>query len=99
MHRIGRDETSKEEPLYPQLIGGMLRTPEYHGAWAMHRIGRDETSKEEPLYPQLTGGMLRTPEYHGAWAIELDSASRYVGAVSMEFIDGVSIEEALRRRG
>ncbi|KAF0315646.1 hypothetical protein GQ607_017133 [Colletotrichum asianum] len=54
----------------------------------MHRIGRDETSKEEPLYRQLTGGKLLAPEYHSVWAIELDGASRYIGAVAMEFIDG-----------
>ncbi|KAK1842187.1 hypothetical protein CCHR01_15200 [Colletotrichum chrysophilum] len=65
----------------------------------MHRIGRDETSKEEPLYRQLTGGKLLAPEYHSAWTIELDGASRYIGAVAMEFINGVSIEEALRTRG
>ncbi|KAI8252056.1 hypothetical protein K4K53_011480 [Colletotrichum sp. SAR 10_77] len=41
--------------------------------------------------------MLLAPELHGAWAIELIGATRYVSAVAMEFVEGVSIEDLCER--
>ncbi|KAH0427456.1 hypothetical protein CcaCcLH18_09624 [Colletotrichum camelliae] len=84
-------------PYPPEVVADQDLSREASVFLYMHRIGRDETSKEEPLYRKLTGGMLLAPEYHGTWAIKLDRTNRYVGAVAMEYIDGVSLEDLCTR--
>ncbi|CAI0647986.1 unnamed protein product [Colletotrichum noveboracense] len=65
----------------------------------MHRAGRDENGNELPGKLRLTGGHNLTPEYYGTWAIALSSEDewRYAGAVAMEYIDGVSMEDLCTR--
>ncbi|KAI8290290.1 hypothetical protein K4K59_006518 [Colletotrichum sp. SAR11_240] len=65
----------------------------------MHRAGRDENGTELRGKIRLTGGHNLTPEYYGTWAIDLSSADgkRYAGAVAMEYIDGVSMEDLCTR--
>ncbi|KAI8252055.1 hypothetical protein K4K53_011479 [Colletotrichum sp. SAR 10_77] len=67
----------------------------------MHRAGRDEKGNELPGKLRLTGGHNLTPEYYGTWVIGLNLSSpdgkRYAGAVAMEYIDGVSMEDLCTR--
>ncbi|KAI8177564.1 hypothetical protein K4K51_005327 [Colletotrichum sp. SAR 10_75] len=67
----------------------------------MHRVGRDENGIEIPGKLRLTGGHNLTPEYYGTWVIDLNRISadgkRYAGAVAMEYIDGVSMEDLCTR--
>ncbi|EQB59258.1 hypothetical protein CGLO_00383 [Colletotrichum gloeosporioides Cg-14] len=65
----------------------------------MHRAGRDENGNELPGKLRLTGGHNLTPEYYGTWVIDLSSADgkRFAGAVAMEYIDGVSMEDLCTR--
>ncbi|KAI8309279.1 hypothetical protein K4K61_001915 [Colletotrichum sp. SAR11_59] len=65
----------------------------------MHRAGRDENGNELTGKLRLTGGHNLTPEYYGTWAIALSSEDewRYAGAVAMEYIDGVSMEDLCTR--
>ncbi|KAF0315643.1 hypothetical protein GQ607_017130 [Colletotrichum asianum] len=67
----------------------------------MHRAGRDENGNELPGKLRLTGGHNLTPEYYGTWVIDLNLSSpdgkRYAGAVAMEYIDGVSMEDLCTR--
>ncbi|KAF4819784.1 hypothetical protein CGCTS75_v011558 [Colletotrichum tropicale] len=67
----------------------------------MHRAGRDKNGNELPEKLRLTGGHNLTPEYYGTWVIDLNLSSadgkQYAGAVAMEYIDGVSMEDFCTR--